>query len=211
MTRRFLLVSSGASPVECRIAIPKLVTRMMEDAEIYGLDLSVRYHGPEQEPFSAIVMIDGEYAQQMASTWSGTILWRHRSTVRQHHKRKNWFLGVFPIDPPAQEAEIDPREISWSALRAGGPGGQHQNTTDSAVRASWRGYSVTCRDQRSQHQNRAQALTRLRELVAIDAREAEADRKRQQFLQHKNLVRGNPTRTFEGPSFREIAVGAKDK
>lgn len=50
-------------------------------------------------------------------------------------------------------------------FRAGGPGGQHQNTTDSAVRLRHRptGVTVTCRNHRSQHMNKIECLSRLRE------------------------------------------------
>lgn len=50
-------------------------------------------------------------------------------------------------------------------FRAGGPGGQHQNTTESAVRLVHEpsGITVTARDERSQHRNRALALARLRD------------------------------------------------
>ena len=56
-------------------------------------------------------------------------------------------------------------ECDVTTFRAGGPGGQHQNTTDSAVRLRHRptGIVVVCRSQRSQHQNRATCLRRLRE------------------------------------------------
>lgn len=57
-------------------------------------------------------------------------------------------------------------------FRAPGPGGQHKNKTDSAVRLSVLGGSVTalCSDHRSQHRNRSEALKRLRSAIAINLR-----------------------------------------
>ena len=56
-------------------------------------------------------------------------------------------------------------ECEVETFRAGGPGGQHQNKTESAVRLTHRpsGIRVTAREERSQHRNRALALARLRE------------------------------------------------
>ena len=56
--------------------------------------------------------------------------------------------------------------------RASGPGGQHRNTTDSAVRLSIleTGVVASCADHRSQHRNRAQALKRLRTALALELR-----------------------------------------
>ena len=55
-------------------------------------------------------------------------------------------------------------ECSVETFRAGGPGGQHQNKTESAVRLTHRptGIVATARESRSQHRNRARALERLR-------------------------------------------------
>lgn len=64
-------------------------------------------------------------------------------------------------------------------FRAPGPGGQHKNKTDSAVRLSVLGGTVTalCSDHRSQHRNRSEALRRLRSALAINLRmPIEADR-----------------------------------
>ena len=59
-------------------------------------------------------------------------------------------------------------ECSVDTFRAGGPGGQHQNKTESGVRLTHRptGIVVTARESRSQHRNRAQALARLRAHLA---------------------------------------------
>src|SRR5438874_224908 len=85
-------------------------------------------------------------------------------------------------DHPLSPAEIRRRlDFSDAQLRAecvvhthrtGGPGGQHRNKTESAVRLEHRptGLSVTGQERRSQHQNAANALTRLREALAVQFR-----------------------------------------
>lgn len=69
-------------------------------------------------------------------------------------------------DPPTDDELL--AECRVETLRAGGPGGQHQNKTESAVRLTHEpsGIVVTARDSRSQHRNRQLALERLR--VALE-------------------------------------------
>ena len=70
----------------------------------------------------------------------------------------------FPI-PERDDALL--AQCRVDTFRAGGPGGQHQNTTESAVRLVHEptGIQVTARDERSQHRNKALALARLREAL----------------------------------------------
>lgn len=74
-------------------------------------------------------------------------------------------------DPSALVPETDEELLAQcrvDTFRAGGPGGQHQNRTESGVRLTHEpsGVVVTAREERSQHRNRAEALTRLRERLA---------------------------------------------
>jgi len=68
-----------------------------------------------------------------------------------------------PIDIPERDDALL-AQCDVHTFRAGGPGGQHQNKTDSAVRLVHRptGVTVTCRAQRSQYLNKMDALRRLR-------------------------------------------------
>jgi peptide chain release factor len=104
-------------------------------------------------------------------------------------------VGVQRIDDPAAVAseQIHPDDVRIETLRAGGPGGQHVNTTDSAVRAVHvpTGVAVVSRDERSQHRNRATALLRLQGMLDVLAHRANEDRKRDLFLTNKELERGN--------------------
>ena len=65
-------------------------------------------------------------------------------------------------------------ECAVETFRASGPGGQHRNKTDSAVRLTHRptGVSVTATERRSQHENRRVAMKRLRKAIALRVREA---------------------------------------
>lgn len=197
-----LLITSGDGPVECRLAVAQVLRRLGAEAEALGLSLSQTLTGPADAPQSAILRLDGPGAETLAAAWLGSILWRCPSPLRPHHKRANWFVGVFELpDPPSCGPRIAESEVRFASFRAGGPGGQHQNTTDSAVRATWQGFTAVSREERSQHQNRRVALLRLQGLVD-SATENAADQARQSANRlHHALERGNPTRSFQGRGF----------
>jgi peptide chain release factor len=205
MTR--LLLTSGRGPGECRIALARALEALAREAGAAGLDLDVAT-GPDPDghgPASAIVRLEGHGAEAFSATWVGSILWVARSPLRPHHKRKNWFIGVFKLEPRAIEpAELDPGDVRFEAFSAGGPGGQHQNKTASAVRAVHKptGLAVVARDGRSQHRNKAIALKRLGALLKLDEELAAVADDQQVQSGHGRLERGRPIRTFEGKDFR---------
>jgi peptide chain release factor len=203
MDETSLFLTSGNGPAECRAALSELIEILKVEAWNAGLRAEIAL-GPQpdaQGPKSAIVTLSGDGAQAFARRYCGTVQFIFKSRIRPGHKRQNWFVGVKPIDlaalEPASE-DIRIEDLRFETLRAGGPGGQHQNTTDSAVRATHvpTGITVVCRDERSQHRNKALAIRRLAGMLDLLAIKRERDAKASLFLASKDLERGNAVRIF---------------
>ncbi|MEO9824259.1 MAG: peptide chain release factor H [Paracoccaceae bacterium] len=201
-----LLITSGNGPAECNQAVAGILQHMLDEAEIIGLDLDVNTMPSKHGVKSAVVVVHGRGNDAFAGRWCGTIRWRSKSTLRPNHKRANWFVGVFQLTRnAAQKGEVNPSDVVFESFRAGGPGGQHQNTTDSAVRATHRptGLTAVAREMRSQHRNKSLALERLQALMNAQATADYEAQKSDQNQLHNTLERGNPIRCFKGTNFRE--------
>jgi peptide chain release factor len=207
--RIWLQITSGRGPAECQLAVAKLADLLEKEARKSGLAGEVLdiVEGRERgAALSALLSLDGEGARAFAAKSRGSVLWVCASPVRPGHKRKNWFVGVELLAPPdAGSVVLRAADVVFEAMRASGPGGQHVNKTESAVRATHKptGLVATAREERSQAMNKKLALARLAGLLAEGAEVAKADAERDRWAQHDALERGRPVRTFEGPSFKE--------
>lgn len=204
-----LLISSGDGPRECRRAVALVLRQMEREALAAGLWFDADQSdtsGSGDDPSSALVSLKGNNAADMLKSWVGTVQWTCPSPFRPKHKRKNWFVGVFLIEI-ADLGAITPRsqELKIETFRSGGPGGQHQNTTDSGVRITHlpTGVSAVSTDERSQHRNKQVALDRLSAKFILRQQEALARDRSAQNQLHKQLERGNPVRLFKGERFLE--------
>jgi len=202
-----LLFTSGRGPAECRIALAHALATLTDEAAVLGLDTDC-LNGPNPDghgPASAIVVIHGEAAANLARPWIGSIQWVAQSPLRPHHKRKNWFIGVFELPPqPDAPKALAAHDVRFEAFRAGGPGGQHQNKTESAVRAIHiaTGLSVVAREERSQHRNKALALERIAALIRLQGELEAITARDDAHAAHDRLERGSPVKRFKGSAFR---------
>jgi peptide chain release factor len=203
MSEVILHITAGKGPQECRWVVAQLARAFTREAKSLGLECEL-LDGAEDLPSSILLRVAGDGASTFAAQRIGTNQWIGNSPFRPAHKRRNWFVGVALAPEP--EAIIDLREedIDYQAMRASGPGGQHVNKTDSAVRATHcpTGLVATAQEQRSQHANRK--LARLKLAIMLEERRGQAkdDQRRLQWQVHQELERGTAVRVYAGERFQ---------
>ncbi|WP_394778571.1 peptide chain release factor H [Undibacterium sp.] len=212
-----LQISAGTGPAECCLAVQKALARFQKEARAAGLDVELleQVDGPVPGTLRSVLLglhsgsmqatasaTTSLAAQALAQRWCGSILWICDSPYRASHPRKNWFLGcaVYVTAPPLPDSEI-----RFESTRASGPGGQHVNKTDSAIRATHvaTGLSVKVQTERSQHANKRLAAQLLASKLADLAQTEEGRVRAERHQHHRQTERGNARLVFTGPDFKE--------
>ncbi|ECJ9985843.1 peptide chain release factor H [Salmonella enterica] len=198
-----LQLSSAQGPDECCLAVKKALDCLTKEAAREKVSLTRLETEPGRLPDtlrSALVSLDGEKAMAFSERWCGTLLWICTSPYRPHHGRKNWYVGIGRF---SADEHIQSDEIRFETLRSSGPGGQHVNKTDSAVRATHlaSGISVKVLSERSQHANKRLARLLIAWRLEQQRQNECAALKSERRLFHHQIERGNPLRIFKGMAF----------
>ena len=215
-----LQLTANTGPEECCHAVRLALVKLLHECEGAGVTTQVLEQTASEVAGnlrSVLLALEGDNAAAIAGRWRGSVLWIHPSPYRPGHRRKNWFIGaeVFETDAPpatgdASALGLQDKDIRYETLRASGPGGQHVNKTDSAVRATHvpSGLSVKVQTERSQHANKRLARALLAHKLATLESDAATLARQQRWVQHHGVERGNATRTFVGAGFVErMAMG----
>ena len=207
---KIIQITAGRGPAECTWVVAQVLKKVLDEAQEKGLEtiLLQREVGQENGTVeTATIAVIGQNALPFVNSWVGTIQWIGQSQFRKMNKRKNWFIGIFEIEPQ-KNSSISENDIQYQAMRSSGAGGQHVNKVSSAIRATHipTGIAVVSMDSRSQHQNKKLATERLLKKLEDETLQQLKNHVGKQWENQLNIQRGNPVRVFTGSDFKKNKV-----
>jgi peptide chain release factor 2 len=181
----FVDIQAGSGGTEAQDWAAMLERMYLKFCERKGFDVELLEESPGEVAGikSASIKVSGDYAYGTLRTESGIHRLVRKSPFDSNARRHTSFASVFvyPEVDDTIEIEINPADLRVDTFRASGAGGQHINKTDSAIRITHlpTNIVVQCQNDRSQHRNRAEAMSMLRaKLYEAELRKREVEKQK---------------------------------
>lgn len=203
-------INSGAGGTEAQDWSEMLLRMYLRYTERMGFEVQMldMQEGEEAGIKSATFLVKGPYAYGYLKGESGVHRLVRISPFDSNKRRHTSFSSIFvsPEIDDTIEVELDEGDLRVDTFRASGKGGQHVNKTDSAVRITHlpTGVVVSCQNERSQHQNRVNALRILRARLYELEKEKQRERLEELNSTKKEIGWGSQIRSYVLHPYRMI-------
>jgi len=198
----FLSINAGAGGTEAQDwaeMLLRMYLRFAEEREWKAEVVDITY-GEEAGIKSATVLVKGDYAYGYLKGETGVHRLVRISPFDASRRRHTSFasVSVFPETPDDIQIDIRESDLKIETFRSSGPGGQHVNKTETAVRITHipTGIVVQCQNERSQHQNKAMALKILKARLYELERQKRLEKWKEIHKNQKEIAWGNQIRSY---------------
>jgi peptide chain release factor 2 len=204
-------VHSGAGGTDSQDWAEMLLSMYRKWAQNRGFDFEVTdvQYGQEAGITSADFVIRGRYAYGWLQAERGVHRLVRISPFDSQARRHTAFasFGVVPfVEDATDQVEIDDKDLRVDVFRSSGAGGQHVNTTDSAVRITHlpTGIVVSCQNERSQHQNKDRAMQMLAMKLVDLERQKREELLAEQAGESKKVEWGSQIRSYVLQPYQQV-------
>ena len=198
----YIDIQSGSGGTEAQDWVAMIMRMYLKWAEKHSFhtDITESHEGEVAGFKNVTIKVDGDYAYGWLRTETGVHRLVRKSPFDSGNRRHTSFASVFiyPQIDDSFDVDINPSDLRVDVFRASGAGGQHVNTTESAVRITHLPTKIVvqCQNDRSQHKNKESAMKQLRAKLYAYELNKKNEIKNQVESEKSDISWGNQIRSY---------------